>query len=116
MHQLFIFIYHRNIRELPRQIIQFFVYVFRFDEDSPDFFTSTIRSLIIAFILDRQGWSDDTENMEKVGINTLLETGVYKAAYPLHDVSSCIMIYNIYITLFLIIPLCEKNNGRIVGS
>lgn len=56
-----------------------------FDLDSPNFFTSGIRSRIVQFILDRTrfviGKSDDFS----FGIERLISERSYVAAYPLHD-------------------------------
>lgn len=54
----------------------FFLYN-RFDTTNKNFFTTHIRVMIVYFILERQC----------EGIQRLLATGVYSAAYPLHDVS-----------------------------
>ncbi|KAL0277448.1 UNVERIFIED_CONTAM: hypothetical protein PYX00_004720 [Menopon gallinae] len=56
-----------------------------FDIDSPNFFTSTVKSCIIDFILERQRYTDNPSAVYDVGINQLLLDGVYAAAYPLHD-------------------------------
>ncbi|CAH0385138.1 unnamed protein product [Bemisia tabaci] len=56
-----------------------------FDEDAPNFFSAPIRSIIVDFILSRQNFSEDPDDMNCVGIQRLLDEGVYKAAYPLHD-------------------------------
>lgn len=60
---------------------------FRFDEDSKDFFNDSIRIAIVQFILERQTFSNEQESQDNIGIEKLLEDGVYKASYPLHDVS-----------------------------
>lgn len=38
------------------------------------------------FILERQAFSSHDEPKESVGIEKLLDDGIYKASYPLHDV------------------------------
>lgn len=42
---------------------------------------------MVDFILERQSFSEDTKDAAAVGIKKLIADGVYKAAYPLHDVS-----------------------------
>lgn len=59
----------------------------RFDEDSEDFFSAAVRTLVVDFILERQSFSEDHSDAQSVGIKKLIEDGIYKAAYPLHDVS-----------------------------
>jgi anoctamin-1 len=56
----------------------------RFDVDSPHFFDEGVRTTIASYILEREKFGDDDQ--EK-GINRLISEGIYKAAYPLHDVS-----------------------------
>lgn len=60
----------------------------RFDVEDEDFFTSSIRSRIVDFILKRKRFNDDVSDEFAFGIERLLTEGVYSAAYPLHDVSS----------------------------
>jgi anoctamin-1 len=55
-----------------------------FDVDSPHFFDEGVRTTIASYILEREKFGDDDQ--EK-GINRLISEGIYKAAYPLHDVS-----------------------------
>lgn len=52
--------------------------------DSEDFFTTSVRITVISYILEREQYGDDEQDK---GIKRLLADGVYKAAYPLHDVS-----------------------------
>ncbi|XP_065224630.1 anoctamin-2-like isoform X2 [Planococcus citri] len=57
-----------------------------FNEDDPDFFSYTIRILIVHHILNSQTLNcDDGSEDEPVSLENLLKDGVYKAAYPLHD-------------------------------
>ena len=60
---------------------------FRFDTDRCDFFTQSVRSRIIEFILKRKRLSNDVNDDFAFGIDRALNEGVYTAAYPLHDVS-----------------------------
>ncbi|XP_044748113.1 anoctamin-1 isoform X1 [Coccinella septempunctata] len=53
-----------------------------FDSNSPDFFKTSTRIMIIDYILEREKYGDD---LNSNGIKKLLSEGVYKAAYPLHD-------------------------------
>lgn len=63
-----------------------FIFIFRFDVDSPDSFNQSISIAVVQFILERQRFSDDNESHNDVGIEKLLSDGVYQASYPLHDV------------------------------
>jgi anoctamin-1 len=58
----------------------------RFDVDSKNFFTATVRSTVVDFILERAQFSEDNKNLFCFGVNRLISEGVYSAAYPLHDV------------------------------
>lgn len=69
------------------KLIQLIYIVFlRFDEHSEDFFSAAVRTLVVDFILERQSFSTDPSDAQCVGIKKLTEDGIYKAAYPLHDV------------------------------
>ena len=55
--------------------------------EDENFFTSSIRSRIVDFILKRKRFQDDIDGDEfAFGIERLLAEGVYSAAYPLHEV------------------------------
>ncbi|XP_050545540.1 anoctamin-1 [Daktulosphaira vitifoliae] len=56
-----------------------------FNEDDPSFFSAEVRTLVIDFILNRISWGKDQGDVNCVGIQCLLDEGIYKAAYPLHD-------------------------------
>ncbi|XP_044002725.1 anoctamin-5-like [Aphidius gifuensis] len=56
-----------------------------FDLDKPDFFTSSTRSRIVQFILDRTKFTDNSEDDFAFGIDRLISEHAYVAAYPLHD-------------------------------
>lgn len=58
----------------------------RFDVEDEEFFTSSIRSLVVDFILKRKRFRDDSEDDFAFGVKRLLSEGTYSAAYPLHDV------------------------------
>lgn len=45
----------------------------------------------VHFILSRVEYATKN-NVKKFGINKLLDTGIYKAAFPLHDVSLVLVI------------------------
>ncbi|XP_073694115.1 anoctamin-6 [Garra rufa] len=69
----------------------FFTAPFRKDQlncfcvkDKEQFFTPAMRGRMAYYILSRAPY-DVKGNMKKFGINKLLDGGVYKAAYPLHD-------------------------------
>lgn len=58
-----------------------------FDLESPEFFTPATRSRIIQFILDRTKFTEDKDEDFGFGIERLISSRAYVAAYPLHDVS-----------------------------
>uniref|UniRef100_A0A8C1J070 Anoctamin n=1 Tax=Cyprinus carpio TaxID=7962 RepID=A0A8C1J070_CYPCA len=69
----------------------FFTAPFRKDQlkcfyvkDREQFFTPAVRSRMAYYILSRAPY-DVKGSMKKFGISKLLDGGVYKAAYPLHD-------------------------------
>lgn len=64
----------------------FVFFVFRFDVTQKSFFTGTVRSRIVQFILDRKRFSHGTDDYA-FGIDRLISEEVYIAAYPLHDVN-----------------------------
>uniref|UniRef100_A0A803TX32 Anoctamin n=1 Tax=Anolis carolinensis TaxID=28377 RepID=A0A803TX32_ANOCA len=53
-------------------------------QDKDTFFTPATRSRIAYFILCRGEYAI-RDNVKKFGINKLLDSGIYKAAFPLHD-------------------------------
>uniref|UniRef100_A0A8D0CD79 Anoctamin n=1 Tax=Salvator merianae TaxID=96440 RepID=A0A8D0CD79_SALMN len=53
-------------------------------QDKDTFFNPATRSRIVHFILCR-GVYAVRDNVKKFGINKLLDSGIYKAAFPLHD-------------------------------
>ncbi|XP_069620575.1 anoctamin-6 isoform X1 [Ranitomeya imitator] len=53
-------------------------------ESNDTFFTPATRSRIVNFILSRVEYAVK-DNVKKFGINKLLDSGIYKAAFPLHD-------------------------------
>ncbi|NXS00923.1 ANO6 protein, partial [Oxylabes madagascariensis] len=55
-------------------------------QDKDTFFNPATRSRIVHFILSRVEYATKN-NVKKFGINKLLDAGIYKAAFPLHDVS-----------------------------
>lgn len=60
------------------RISQFYI------KDREQFFTPSMRSRIASYILTRADY-ETRDNVRKFGISKLLDSGVYKAAYPLHD-------------------------------
>ncbi|XP_063835911.1 anoctamin-1 isoform X4 [Ostrinia nubilalis] len=56
-----------------------------FDTSSPCFWTPSIRSRIVQFILDRKKFSKEPGDDFAFGITRLISNNVYSAAYPLHD-------------------------------
>ena len=54
--------------------------------DDENFFTSSIRSRIVDFILKRKRFKEDIDDEFAFGIERLLTEGIYSAAYPLHNV------------------------------
>ena len=65
----------------------------RFSTQSADFFSPSNRSRIVAFILKRKMFSDESGDEFSFGIDRLLAEGVYAAAYPLHDVSKILRFF-----------------------
>uniref|UniRef100_A0A8C4JSN3 Anoctamin n=1 Tax=Dromaius novaehollandiae TaxID=8790 RepID=A0A8C4JSN3_DRONO len=55
-------------------------------QDKDTFFNPATRSRIVHFILSRVEYATKN-NVKKFGINKLLDAGIYKAAFPLHDSS-----------------------------
>uniref|UniRef100_A0A670JFE5 Anoctamin n=1 Tax=Podarcis muralis TaxID=64176 RepID=A0A670JFE5_PODMU len=53
-------------------------------QDKETFFNPATRSRIVHFILCRGEYAI-RDNVRKFGINKLLDSGIYKAAFPLHD-------------------------------
>ncbi|XP_074922057.1 anoctamin-6 isoform X1 [Chelonoidis abingdonii] len=53
-------------------------------QDKDIFFNPATRSRIVHFILSRVEYAVK-DNVKKFGINKLLDSGIYKAAFPLHD-------------------------------
>lgn len=68
-----------------------------FDLDSPNFFTSAIRSRIVQFILDRTRFATTKNDDFAFGIERLISERSYVASYPLHDVS-CILNFSLLTT------------------
>lgn len=66
---------------------------FRFNEKDPDFFSEEVRTLVIDFILNKINWGREKDNLSTVGFQSLIDKGVYKAAYALHDVSVLLHIF-----------------------
>ncbi|XP_073989363.1 anoctamin-1-like isoform X2 [Rhodnius prolixus] len=56
-----------------------------FAENSENFFSPQIKTIVVDFILERTSFSLETGSVSDVGIQKLISDGVYKAAYPLHD-------------------------------
>lgn len=56
--------------------------------DDPDFFNTSVRITVISYILERERYGDEDQDK---GIKRLIAEDVYKAAYPLHDVSRVIV-------------------------
>jgi hypothetical protein len=63
----------------------------RFDEDEiPSYFTTAIRARIVQYILRRKRYKEGDETHQDdlaFGYERLIKSGVYSAAYPLHDVN-----------------------------
>ncbi|XP_018333049.1 anoctamin-1 isoform X2 [Agrilus planipennis] len=53
-----------------------------FDTESPNFFSTSVRLIVVSYILEREKFDEENQNR---GIKMLTSEGVYKAAYPLHD-------------------------------
>lgn len=75
---------------------------FRFDTESENFFDDSVRITTVSYILEREKYGD--EEQEK-GIKRLLAEGVYKAAYPLHDVSYTLDINKYLNNIFVVMTI-----------
>lgn len=94
-----------------------FIYIYiyiRFNEDDPEFFSAEVRTLVIDFILNRVSWGKDQGDVNCVGIQCLLDEGVYRAAYPLHDVSCS--IYQSKVSIFNLVRIGENNIDTVFKS
>lgn len=83
--------YHPDTRMFPPMAHRFTAIYSRdkeylFDIES-NFFSSSIKSKIIQFILDRTRFSKIDGDCFAFGIERLISQKVYDSAYPLHDVS-----------------------------
>ncbi|KAI8430339.1 hypothetical protein MSG28_000644 [Choristoneura fumiferana] len=58
-----------------------------FDTSAECFWTPSIRSRIVQFILDRKKFSNAPHDEFAFGIARLISNGIYSAAYPLHDLN-----------------------------
>ena len=67
---------------LHRLLNSFLFYSFNVEDE--DFFTSSIRSRIVDFILKRKRFKEEVEDEFAFGIERLLTEQIYSAAYPLH--------------------------------
>ncbi|XP_077297344.1 anoctamin-5-like isoform X2 [Arctopsyche grandis] len=56
-----------------------------FNVEDENFFTESIRISVVAFILERQRFNNDHDASLDIGIERLVNDGVYTSAYPLHD-------------------------------
>ena len=74
-----------------------------FDLEQTNFFTQSIKSRVIEFILKRKRFSPEDVDDFSFGIERALSDGIYTAAYPLHDVST-------YLHIFYYVTLVSKNN------
>lgn len=59
-----------------------------FATESENFFSTSVKCMVVNFILEREKFNDDPSAVLDVGIGKLLADNVYKAAYPLHDGST----------------------------
>lgn len=62
-------------------------YLELYDEEHPNYFDESTRYSIINFIMQRQQFEGGEEKADNLGIEKLIEDGVYLCAYTLHDVS-----------------------------
>ncbi|XP_050316661.1 anoctamin-1 isoform X1 [Bactrocera neohumeralis] len=77
-------------RYFPRRAYRFTAIYSRdkeylFDIHHRCFFTNAVRSRIVQFILDRQYFDNPDKDPRAFGIDRMVESNVYCAAYPLHD-------------------------------
>uniref|UniRef100_A0A6P7FJS9 Anoctamin n=1 Tax=Diabrotica virgifera virgifera TaxID=50390 RepID=A0A6P7FJS9_DIAVI len=61
-----------------------------FDIDDPDFFNTSVKITVVSYILEREKFGKEDQDK---GIKRLIAENVYKAAYPLHDVSIFFLFY-----------------------
>ncbi|KAH8276085.1 hypothetical protein KR018_002378 [Drosophila ironensis] len=60
-------------------------YLELYDKEHPNFFDASTRYHIINFILQRQHFVEGEETADNLGIEKLVQDGVYGCAYTLHD-------------------------------
>lgn len=53
--------------------------------------------MVIDFILNKINWGTDKSDLDTVGFQPLIDKGVYKAAFSLHDVS--VLVFNFFFFL-----------------
>ncbi|EDW27656.1 GL20401 [Drosophila persimilis] len=62
-------------------------YLELYDTEHPNFFDDSTRYSIINFILQRQHFLEGEETVDNLGVEKLVQDGIYTCAYTLHDVS-----------------------------
>lgn len=72
-----------------------------FEVNEAEFFTPAVRARIVDFILRRKRFTDNDLEDFAFGIDKLLQSNVYAAAYPLHDVSG-IDVWKWFIEIYLL--------------
>ncbi|XP_061396870.1 anoctamin-2-like [Musca vetustissima] len=77
-------------RNFPRRAQRFTAIYSRdkeylFDIRQDNFFTPAVRSRIVQFILDRQRFTPKSKDEMAFGIERMVASNIYCAAYPLHD-------------------------------
>ncbi|EDV33579.2 uncharacterized protein Dana_GF21590, isoform D [Drosophila ananassae] len=60
-------------------------YLDLYDKEHPNFFDASTRYSIINFILQRQHFVEGEETADNLGVEKLVQDGVYSCAYTLHD-------------------------------
>lgn len=94
---------------VPKNICYLTILFLRFDDDDDNFFSSQVKTIVVDFILQRTTFCERSVNCThskgttNFGIEKLVADGVYKAAYPLHDVSIQVKM-NIRVCFVGIIP------------
>ncbi|KAH8387323.1 hypothetical protein KR093_006431, partial [Drosophila rubida] len=65
-------------------------YLELYDKEHPNYFDASTRYSIINFVMQRQHFEKGEEKADNLGIEKLVDDGVYLCAYTLHDVSQII--------------------------
>ncbi|GAB6018638.1 hypothetical protein CHUAL_000318 [Chamberlinius hualienensis] len=78
-------IFPHRAKVLSKEFSKDKIRLFNIPEPKEQFFSQSNRSRVVDFILKRKKFSNDPNSILAFGITRLLTTGVYTAAYPLHE-------------------------------